>query len=343
MKSIFTNHFSLIGLVCLLLGLGACQDYPELLPEFNSTIQGNIIRTDVESFNGEELVFVVDFFMVNNFNNYITIEEKDLSMELQTLENIQLESSLVSLECSKDFTARVPGSLSVSMLVDQSGSMNSNDSTNQRIDVGKQLASGIRPGDELSLMVFAGNGVLYPETPTILVDFSETSSEFTVPLDSLQYGVGGGTPLFEALYQSIRHTALNGKNTDKAVVMITDEGASDEGEQVDSVICLANSSDVNLHIVKVGQANQNQVLNSLVLGTSGVSMDVETALNINSLSNFYDGFVTDQVYDFFYRSVWRTTRSAGSWENGFILDGVLAVTLENQVRRNFNFKLLVCP
>jgi len=342
MKPICSHHY-LIAAVFVLLCFTACQDYPELVPEFTSTVQGNIIRTDVQSFDGVELTFVVDFFMVNNFGNYVTIEEDNLSMELKTLENIQLQNSLVSLECSKDFGVSVPGSLSVSMLIDQSGSMESNDSTNQRIAIGKQLASGIRPGDELSLMVFAGNPALYPETPTVLVDFRETPSEFTANLNSLSSGVGGGTPLFEALYQSILYTAQNGKNADKAVVMITDEGASDEGEQVDSVICLANSSDVNLHIIKVGQASQNQVLNSLVIGTSGVSMDVEAALNINSLSNFYDGFVSDQVYDFFYRSVWKTTRNSGDWENGFILDGVLAVTLENQVRRNLTFKLLVCP
>lgn len=328
----------------------ACNTHDDIVPDFTTTINGALIRTQVESFNTEELFFVVDFYVVNRgvdsnnlqlFSNYVTIDESNVSMQLGITENVLLETELVSLECSKDFVTTSPDALSVSLLIDQSGSVDDNDSLDLRVTAGKNIAAGLRPQDEMALMIFGGG--FTTEVPEILVDFSDNPNEFIAPLENLANTTGGGTPLFEGLYETVLHTTENAKNQEKAVIVITDEAASDQGEQADSVICLANNSDVNIHIIKLGTANQNQLLNSLVVGTSGISMNVETAQNITSLTNFYDDFVSEQVYDFFYRSVWKTKRSWGDWEKGFYLTGRLTVEEEKGYKRDLPFNLLVCP
>lgn len=330
--------------------LFACNTHDDIVPDFITTVNGALIRTQVESFDAEDLYFVVDFYMVNRgvdsnnlqlFSNYVTIEESNLTMELGITDNVALDTDLVSLECSKDFVSTSPGPLSVALLVDQSGSVDDNDSLNLRVTAGQNIAAGLRPQDEMALMVFGG--AFTTQVPEVLVEFSEDSDEFIAPIDNLAGTTGGGTPLFEGLYETVLYTIQNAKNEEKAVIVMTDEAASDQGEQADSVICLSNNSDVNIHIIKLGASNSNPLLNSLVVGTSGVSMDVETAQNINSLTNFYDDFVSEQVYDFFYRSVWKTKRSWGDWDKGFYLTGKLTVEVENGYRKNFPFNLLVCP
>ena len=326
----------------------SCKDYDELLPATGyPDIYGTIIRTEATNINDNILDFEVDFqpkFRLGEIDNFITIKEEDVSLSLTIFETVQLDAELRSLECSKDFPIDdTKGPYSISLLLDQSGSMLTNDSLLQRVEICQNIIDVAGPDDEISLIAFSGNYGSSGIT-TVLQDFTTDHNLVKNALNQIPGKTGGGTPLFESINEGINYCINNGNYTFKTVIAMTDEGASDESERVDSLLCLARTTNVKVHAVSFNQNTiSNNQLNTLVVGSRGALMNREIALGIPSVQSLMNNdYFNNILFDFFYRSKWSVKKASGfPWEIGDVVQGSLALRIGDKVER-IRFSLLVC-
>ncbi len=336
----------IVGLL-LVAGIFSCNQYDELLPEdVSTTINSNIIRTNVSTIEEEILEFEIDLFLANSLGNYITLKREFFEIDLTLFETIDLNVELMELECSKDFPKDDSvGPYSASILIDQSGSMLNNDAENNRVAIGKKIIEGAGPDDEVAVTAFAGTTSSANEAVTIVQNFTMDKDSLYDAMDFLIGKTGGGTPLFNSLNTAISQTIANASNPRKAVIILTDEGASDFSERVDSLLCLVRFNEVKVHTVSIKtNPYTNKELNTLVVGSNGVIMNTEQGLNIPSLESLMNNeYASNELYDFFYRTSWRTTKPfEDAWNIGDILRGTLKIKLSDEYEVSFPFKLLIC-
>jgi len=345
-----TNSYKILLFCAFFAMVCSCKKYDDLLPATGyPDIYGTIIRTEATNINDNILDFEVDFqpkFRLGEIDNFITIKEEDVSLSLTIFEKVQLHAELRSLECSKDFPLDdTKGPYSISLLLDQSGSMLSNDSLLQRVDICRNIINVAAPEDEISLIAFSGNyGSQSGGITTVLQDFTTDHNLVTTALGQIPGKTGGGTPLFESINEGINYCINNGNHTFKTVIVMTDEGASDASERVDSLLCLARTANVKVHAVSFNQNTiSNNQLNTLVVGSRGALMDREIALGIPSVQSLMNNdYFNNILFDFFYRSKWSVKKASGfPWEIGDVVLGSLALKIGDRVER-VPFSLLVC-
>lgn len=333
-----------IAMIC------SCKDYDDLLPASGyPDIYATVIRTEATNINDNILDFELDFqpkFRLGEIDNFITLEEEDISLTLTIFETVKLEAELLSLECSKDFPVDdTKGPYSISLLLDQSGSMLANDSLLQRVDICQNIIDVAGPDDEISLIAFSGNyGFQSGGITTVLQDFTTDHDLVTKALDQIPGKTGGGTPLFESINEGINYCIDKGNHTFKAVIVMTDEAASDASERVDSLLCLSRTANVKVHAVSFNKNTvSNNQLNTLVVGSRGALMDREIALGIPSVQSLMNNdYFNNILFDFFYRSKWSVKKASGfPWVIGDVVKGTLVLKIGDNVER-VQFSLLVC-
>ena len=355
-KQITINNTNLkisqsIFFLFFVLMIGSCKKYDELLPEnAYPRAYANIIRTETLTINDNILEFELDFqpkILVGEIDNFITIEEKDINLNLTIFETIQLDAELLELECSKNFPIDdTSGPYSISLLLDQSGSMRANDSLLQRVQICQNIIDVANPDDEISLLAFSGSYGQQTDEPTVVLqNFTNDHQLVSDALDQIPNRTGGGTPLFESINEGINFCINKGNHLHKAIIVMTDEGASDNSERVDSLLCLSRTENVKVHAVSFNSNTiANSQLNELVVGSRGALMDRDIALGIPSIQSLMNNdYFNNILFDFFYRTRWSVTKPGNlPWEIGDIVSGRVTLRISNEIVLKVPFTLLVC-
>ena len=153
---------------------------------------------------------------------------------------------------------------SVSFIIDDSGSMSSNDSQKKRIDATKQAIESLSGEDRYSIIKFSDNS-------SVLQDF--TSDKDDAEDDYEEFHSSGGTNIVGAVERGIEILEEEDKDRDKLIILLTDGEDSNLASKKDELVRKAD--DLGIVIFGIGlEANENSNLNfdvfsSLATETSG--------------------------------------------------------------------------
>lgn len=167
---------------------------------------------------------------------------------------------------------------SVAFVIDNSGSMSTNDPQNKRIDATKQAISSLTPNDRYAIVKFENEA-------TILQDFTNNPED--AEDDYEEFKCTGGTNIVGAVEETIELLKEEDSNRDKIIILLTDGVDGNLTSKKDELVRKAN--DLGIVIFGIGlEANENSKLNfdtfsSLATETTGKFYRINDA----ELSNIF--------------------------------------------------------
>ncbi len=312
----------------LLTGTG-CKEYTQLVPELQGIPSGGVVNTEQENLNGDALSFYVDLFAVNPYGGFLeNLNEGHFSIEIN---NGQGNVSIVNtgIDYIQD-QAKDP--YSACLLIDQSGSIADTDPQNARIEAGKEFINIMGENDEVALVEFSGSSY------HVIEGFSQDKSLLKNGVESLRGTHGGGTPLFESIYDMLTYTDANAGNNNKAIIVFTDGKDTGLGI-IDDIIELANAKNIQVYTIGLGNGVNNSDLTKIAAYTGGAVMWANDALQLislySSLGQLLDGSA------FFYRTQWLATVNGTQWFPGDIIEATIIVTLPDGSQIRYPVYLVV--
>lgn len=217
------------------------------------------------------------------------------------------------------------GPYSASLLIDQSGSITGTDPGDSRIQASKIFLSALGAGDNAQLAAFASGGYL-PFSPLTIYGqgFTSNGASFYTALDDLAGQEGGGTPLYSSVLAMIEHTASNGPNANKAVIVFTDGEDTQGGATLYDIANAASNNGVKVFTVGLSSSVNFYVLAQMANLTGGAFMmtdDAEALISYyGTLGNLLHGSAN------FYRTRWSLTTSTDVFAPGVVFYYWLHVT-----------------
>lgn len=206
------------------------------------------------------------------------------------------------------------GPVSATMLLDQSGSIDGTDPNDSRIQAAKIFLAAMGPGDHALLSAFAsGNAHLGGEVVS-WGTFTADGRSYFATLDGLADAVDGGTPLYQAAFRMLGHTASTAPTANRALVLFTDGQDTEGGRTLDDVVGEATRLAIPVFAVALGDGTDPSVLAEMAAGTSGAffwASDARQLVSIyRTLGNLLRGTAAAT------RTRWRMTRTAGAFRHG---------------------------
>jgi Ca-activated chloride channel homolog len=176
---------------------------------------------------GVETVFV-NVTVADTYNRYVTGLEKE---HFRIFED-RIEQSIT-------YFSQEPAPISVGIILDVSSSMKDDGNIQKaKSAIGRFLINDSTQ-DEYFLMTFN-------HEVTLLHDFTNRATDLQNAAAWLQ--PGGQTALYDAVYRGVDH-ALNGRNTKKAIIVITDGEDNSSRYSPREVRELARESDVQIYVI----------------------------------------------------------------------------------------------
>lgn len=179
--------------------------------------------------------------------------------------------------------------ISVAILLDTSGSM-----AGEKMDTARQVAmtfiSDLEGGDRVAVLTF-------DRTTVHQIDFTTDHNAARQVVELIQYTPGGGTCLYDALYETIQMTAEQPAGR-RAVILLTD-GRDEAGGRpcsyytVEDVIRLASAENTRMPIYTIGLGTgaDSAILNRLAGETSGRYQYARGATQLDAIF----GRLTDEL------------------------------------------------
>lgn len=230
------------------------------------------------------------------------------------------------------------GPLSVLVLLDRSGSMTDNDSTNERAAASKAFVDRMSSDDLATVAYFAGR-----ETRFFYPWFSNDRALLYEAIDSATATPAGGTPLWYSIELWASAWTTDGINSEgdaypqgnKAILVLTDgedTGGSRPGP--DDVVNAATRNGVTVYMVGLGTPGSSEVarMTTVANGTGGIYVHTPepTALDelfVNALHASRAGGCIDLSFS--------PTPTAGTTMLGTLQFSVNGVRFEDEYRVDF--------
>lgn len=234
------------------------------------------------------------------------------------------------------------GPYSAELLLDQTGSIRMTDPLNLRLIAAKLFldATGVlNSSDEIQLTTFQDSLHIDGEWMHSYGPFTHNTTAFEDTVETLADKVGGGTPLYDAMYFDADSVAQNGKNSNKALVVFTD-GEDNESQFYYPGATLWNAIDhaVNEHVRVFAIALEtglDTALISAAMHTGGAVMHASDAKQMVSyfgaMSSVLHGGVT------YYKTKWHVSLPAGSQLSGNVVSGSINIRLPDHETANAPF------
>ena len=174
-------------------------------------------------------------------------------------------------------------SVSVPLVLDQSGSITGTDPSNLRIPAAKEFLNSLAAADESALLSFA-DGNYCTEFPVAVYGggFTHDHESFAGTIDGFGPCVGGGTPLYDATRAAINLVVTEGANAARAVVLFTDGDDTSSSATEAQVIDEAVAGGVKIFSIGLSQGVNHAVLANVAQRTSGAyffAADVGSAIS----------------------------------------------------------------
>ncbi len=309
--------FPLFFALSLAVMANGCRTATQVQPPVGpptSLPSAGIIGIQAGVVNGNSGNFFVDFFVVDSNGHAIS----NLPSNSITIVG-PMDTTFAQLACG-NLTSSLFGPYSAELLLDQTGSIRQTDPLNLRLIAAKLFldATKLLPSaDEVQLSTFQDSlhdgTYLHSYGP-----FTHNTSAFEDTVETLALKVGGGTPLYDAMYNETDSLALMGHNTNRALVVFTD-GEDNEsymyypGASLWDAITHAVNSNVKIFAIAL-KTGLDTALISAAMNTGGSVMHTNDSRQMVSyfagLSNVIRGGVQ------YYHSQWHV-----SLPNSYTLHG----------------------
>lgn len=264
-----------------------------------------VVAARVVSWSSSQLEFETDLAVT------------DGSRVLQTSPSALSINSFNGLDFSQISAASVNGGgsgpFSAVMLFDQSGSIQTTDPGDSRLQAAKFFLSAMGAGDEVVVSAFSSGGRLQFEPVTVWGSFTANGRSYFSLIDQLASLEGGGTPLYAATSTMTSYVAANGSRPNRAVLVFTDGRNTDAGS-MDDAINLARSRNVKLFMIGLSQDVDVAVLSEMAERTGGALMWAGDARQLVSYYRTLGAILRGEAV--LQRVRWRVTRSTGSFGRG---------------------------
>ncbi len=316
MKLIYTTIVSTF----LFFGLNSClKEHNEIIPKIEGVPAGGMRSLQVTKVEGDLIELELSLFVVDHFGGFI----KGLSSDNFKIKN-QQSGQEITITGLREEQSEPKGPFSASLLFDQSGSINTTDTSNDRIKAGTGFAEIIGNGDEACVAAFSSGG--YYQTPyELLAPFSDNPYNLIPAIENLLGKADGGTPLYQSIYGLIPYTADNSKNLNRAIVAFTDGVDTDGGVSINDIISSACSNKVQIFTIGLSEGVDDGVLSKLAFETGGAVMLAQDALQLVSLYNSLGDLLHSNAR--FYHLQMKVKRSSGSWNAGNTIAGEIELFL----------------
>ncbi|NIW80530.1 MAG: VWA domain-containing protein [Calditrichae bacterium] len=160
------------------------------------------------------------------------------------------------------------------LLFDNSGSMEDNDSTRQRVKAGKRFIDRIGENDSAAVMIFSGDQIATLQTFTNDKALLDSAME--------QLGAKGASPLYAALYDAIENLSSSRSNH-PCIIVLTDGESSEDSRTLQEVVNRAQSSTIPIFPIGLGEHLGFSQLRELALKTGGTFASAENSQRLNAL------------------------------------------------------------
>jgi hypothetical protein len=318
----------------LLAGLAlaaGCRDQEPAVPQRNldgapaGAVNG-VRQLDV---NGNSLRFELDLYVVDAKGNPVRgLQAKDFVVN-------NLSSVTFTTDAAGPARMAATGDYSAMLLLDQSGSILSNDPRDLRVEAGKIFLNSLGQGDQAALSSFTTS---YTGDVVLHGPFSPDATSHLAALELLGGSEGGGTPLYSSVYQMIDYTARQAPGANKAVIVFTDGEDTEGGYSLPEVTAYAVSRRVKLYTVGLSNGVDVGVLADMAGQTDGAFMWADDAKQLitmfGTLGDLLEGTAT--LYKLRCNAVAR-----GDWTSGSAVTAYLQVTLPAGGTVRVPFKITV--
>jgi hypothetical protein len=331
-KSLHQHSFGLsVALVsATLLFMAGCRTATQIQPPPagppTSMPSAAIVGIHPDPSSGNAGDFEIDLYIVDSSGHAITnlgSNSISISNGLDTLFS-PVNLSLV--------TSALFGSYSAGLLLDQTGSIRTTDPLNLRLLAAKIFLDAtalLNPTDEIQLSTFQDSLHVDGEWLHSYGPFTHNTAAFEDTIETLAAKIGGGTPLYDAMYDETDSVALQGTNANKALVVFTD-GEDNEsymyypGATLWSTIHHAIDQHVRIFAVAL-QTGLDTALISAAMQTGGSIMHASDAKQMVSyfgaMSNLLHGGAQ------YYRTKWHVALPQAANLHGQVVSGNLSITL----------------
>ena len=212
----------------------------------------------------------IAFANVTQFGTYILLDRRLYEEELKWVET-------GSIGYDKQYTA-----LELVLVIDDSGSMTSNDSSNKRLTVAQDLIDKLPENSKVAVVQFTST-----TTPLLsLTDNRELAKSY---LTTSYFKSSGNTYMYNAINSSFSMFS-NSEQTMKLMVVLSD-GATSDTSSHSSTVSTAVSQNVSICTVGLGSST-TYFDNYLKPLASGTKAEYRPASNASELAGIYDNIGT---------------------------------------------------
>lgn len=327
-------YYSFILALFIIFIFSSClKEHNDIIPNLEGVPAGGLTGVKVKSVEGNETTLEVSLFVVDHFGGFIS------GLKAENFE-IQARNSGVEFTFSLlgEIAAKARGPFSSTLLFDQSGSINTTDSKNARIDAGVSFASILDNGDEAAIAAFASGG-FYTNPYELLQDFTTSSDQLVPVIEGLQGKADGGTPLYQSIYDLVTYTNDNGDNDNRAIIAFTDGDDTDQGVTIPQLVSYAQNKGVRVYTVGLGGGVDDEVLSTIAFETCGAVMFAEDAEQLVALYSSLGALLHGQAL--LYQFEIKVKRIAGDWLPNQVIAGNISLPLSTAYTINYPFTTTV--
>lgn len=166
------------------------------------------------------------------------------------------------------------------LVIDDSGSMTSNDKSNQRLSVAKTLVDNLPDNSKIGIVRFESNTEILTEK---LTDNKVTANSF---LSTTYFKSSGNTYMYSAIEKSMSLFETTEPSIMKLIVVLSD-GATSDTSKHDNIVSVANNRGIRIYTVGLGSSSSSYFTSYLKPLANNTGAAFYLAANASELTNIY--------------------------------------------------------
>lgn len=264
------------GSVQITVSLGGVTSSPAATLEVIALVakpSGAVVIADLTNVTAGSATANIDVVVLDENGNKIS----GIGQSAYTISDILFGGGTLSLTATSATPTTSPysGAFSAALVVDQSGSMSSNDPTEARYTAVKQFTREMTSQDEAVLYTFSSASNIQRHTT-----FTSEPDGLDDAVDALP-SPSGQTALYDAGLVACSYVQTNAMNTNRVVVLLTDGRDNDSRTSLDDLIAGCNNVGVKIFTLGFSSARLDE-LARIAAETRGVAFydqDVDALLS----------------------------------------------------------------
>ncbi len=269
--------------------------------------------------------FEIDLFVVDSSGHALA------NLSSSSITTISAPDTLFTQTSVSTQSSAPCGTYSAELLLDQTGSIRTTDPLNLRLIAAKIFldATNLLPSaDEVQLSTFQDslhNGFYMQSYGS----FIHNTSAYIDTVDLLASRVGGGTPLYDAMYNEVDSLKINANNANKVLIVFTDGEDNESGDYYPgatlwTTIHHAISEHVKVFAVAL-QTGLDTALIGAALQTGGGIMQTNDAKQVVSYFGAMSSLIQGGTP--YYQTKWHVSVPNAASLSGQTVSGNLSITL----------------